>query len=296
MESAVAEALRGEWRVAAASVRGTSHQKTNLPCQDVLRWRVLDGGFLVAALADGAGSAALAEIGAEFAVHGALDSLSARFGSAAATLTAGDWRTALLDALKAGRAAVLAEADRRQVRRRELASTLLVAVFAATRSGAAQVGDGAVVCARAAGGPTLLTKPAASEYLNETTFLTADAALEQAQVVLEEGPIRQAAMFCDGLQLLALKWPEGTAHPGFFQPLFRFVDSVRDAGAAAEQLRAFLQSPRVAARADDDLSLLLAAWGSVLTIDTTSAPVAQPPATTAVTGPPKPPAAGCDCH
>jgi len=258
MEPSAAEARRTEWRVAGASVCGTSHQKANLPCQDVLQWRLQRDGLLLAALADGAGSAAFAEVGADIAARSALESLAASFGEAARPASDVDWRAALREALQRARSAVLAEAARRQVRPRELASTLLLAAFAATRVGAAQIGDGAVVIARPGENPCLLTKPAISEYLNETTFLTADSALDQPQIAVEESTVQHVAMFCDGLQLLALKLPEATPHPGFFLPLFRFVDAAMEPSSAGEQLRAFLQSPRITARADDDLSLLLA--------------------------------------
>lgn len=49
------------WRVAAASVRGTTHEKTGQPCQDAHCWEQLPESVLVAAVADGAGSAALGE-------------------------------------------------------------------------------------------------------------------------------------------------------------------------------------------------------------------------------------------
>ena len=64
------------WRVAAASVVGTSHVKSGQPCQDAHEWRVLPSGFLIAAVADGAGSAALAEIGATLAARAAVQALA----------------------------------------------------------------------------------------------------------------------------------------------------------------------------------------------------------------------------
>jgi hypothetical protein len=66
------------------------------------------------------------------------------------------------------------------------------------------------------------------------------------------------ALFSDGLQMLALKMPPGTPHPPFFAPLMRFVAQTRDRATAEEHLRGFLQSPRIAERADDDLTLVLA--------------------------------------
>ena len=51
--------------------------------------------------------------------------------------------------------------------------------------------------------------------------------------------------------------PEGTPHTPFFDPLFRFVSSATDAGAADEELRSFLSSPRVTSQTTDDLTLVL---------------------------------------
>jgi hypothetical protein len=101
-----------------------------------------------------------------------------------------------------------------------------------------------------------------AEYLNETTFLTSETALESPQVVVWRGAWKHAALLCDGLQLLALRLPEGTPHERFFQPLFRFLERASDRSEAQGELSAFLQSPRITARADDDLSLLLATHGA----------------------------------
>ena len=50
--------LRPMWNVAAATVAGASHLRRGLPTQDAHQWKVLADGIFVAAIADGAGSAA----------------------------------------------------------------------------------------------------------------------------------------------------------------------------------------------------------------------------------------------
>ena len=104
-----------------------------------------------------------------------------------------------------------------------------------------------------------LTVPQSGEYINETTFLISPDALDKTQVTVWRGTPAQVAVFSDGLQMLALKLPEGTPHAPFFAPLFRFVAQMTDEVEAQEQLKAFLHSPRITERADDDLTLLLAA-------------------------------------
>ena len=63
------------WQTIGASVTGASHVKTNLPCQDAHGFAELPGGLLIAVVSDGAGSAPLAEVGAQTAVSAAMDYL-----------------------------------------------------------------------------------------------------------------------------------------------------------------------------------------------------------------------------
>ncbi len=62
----------------------------------------------------------------------------------------------------------------------------------------------------------------------------------------------------DGLQMLALKMPQGEPHPAFFAPLLQLLDASDAADGAEQQLQRFLQSPPVTQRAEDDLTLVLA--------------------------------------
>lgn len=246
------------WRAVGASVVGTSHLKTNQPCQDRLRWEVLPPGRLIVALADGAGSATYAEVGAEFAVNTAIAFLRDKLREPNCSLSDEEWKVLLRAALQAARVAVVAEAETRSVRPRELATTLLLAVCGVDFVAGAQIGDGGFVVANDAGDLAAVTRPGQSEYINETVFLTAEDALEKPQLEVRRGPVARAALFSDGLQLLALKLPEAAPHEPFFRPLLQFVERCGLLEDAGRQLAAFLQSPRITQRTDDDLTLLLA--------------------------------------
>src|SRR5438105_8587314 len=63
------------WRFATARVTGSSHLSTGTPCQDRLACAVLPDGSLVAAVSDGAGSAPLADVGAEVAIRTVLEEI-----------------------------------------------------------------------------------------------------------------------------------------------------------------------------------------------------------------------------
>jgi hypothetical protein len=74
-------------------------------------------------------------------------------------------------------------------------------------------------------------------------------------------PMQALAVMSDGLTRLALKRPTNEPHLPFFKPLFAFVEASapsNDGAQASEALTAFLASPRVCERTDDDKALVLA--------------------------------------
>ncbi|HLK60241.1 MAG TPA: PP2C family serine/threonine-protein phosphatase [Chthonomonadaceae bacterium] len=245
------------WRVAAASAQGVSHARSGQPCQDAHAWTAPGGDLLILAVADGAGSAALSEVGATIAVREALRASA----EAPASAPAGEAqvRERLIAALESAASGVEAEAATRDLPVQDLASTLILVLATPTGVAIAQVGDGAVVAGDADGKIFALTKPENGEYANTTTFLTSPGALENAQFVLHPSPITALAVFSDGLQRCALRMPDATPYAPFFTPLFRFVADEPDANEANTQLTAFLNSPRVLERTDDDITLILAA-------------------------------------
>lgn len=251
------------WRTVGVSTQGGSHIKTGDPCQDAHRWRVLPCGTLVIAISDGAGTAALAEIGAGLAVTTALETVCSGLSTAAwEDGTEEEWRELLVRGLATALDSLINEASTRQAALRDFACTLAVVVAKPGRMVAAiQIGDGAVVAQEEDGETFAVTRPAPSEYLNETTFLISPDALASSSFALCRGKIARLAALTDGLQMLALRMPNGDPHPGFFAPLFSFVASTGSAKKSETALRAFLDSPRVRERADDDLTLFLAACG-----------------------------------
>ena len=252
--TASADGRSSNWRGVGASVCGTSHQSTGMPCQDAHYWQIVTGDVLVAAVADGAGSASLAEVGAEIAAKSAVEAFCAK------GKTSGDdkgIRSSLDGALKTAQKAVQAEAAARKVEVRELATTLILVVATPELVGAAQVGDGIAVIKDADGNITGVTTPEAGEHVNETTFLNARRDLKHAQMSLWRGSLTHVAIMSDGLQRLALKMPSGEPHSPFFTPLFNFVSSTPESAQAQEQLEGFMGSSRVTDNTTDDLTLVL---------------------------------------
>lgn len=244
------------WRVTNCSVQGASHIKSNDPCQDYSEWRETAGSVLLAAVADGAGSASESLKGATTACKAALDALEKSIQDSNDPKE--DWKNKIADAFATAREAVFAEAEKLKKPPRELACTLIILAACPARAVAGQIGDGAALVAGQSGELLNLTRPAETEYLNQTTFLTGDDALESIQVNCFSGPVQSIAMFTDGLQMLALKMPDAKPHQPFFAPLLKFMAAEHDSARRVEQLQKFLVSPKLSQRADDDLTLLLA--------------------------------------
>jgi uncharacterized protein YerC len=246
------------WNVAAASVQGTSHIKRSQPCQDAHHWVVVDGTVLVAAVADGAGSVSLSDVGSSLAVKTAVEAIEDRAEKLKTLKNQEDWSDFFQDICHLTLNVLEAEADLLQVDKRELSTTLILVVATPEAIATAQIGDGAVVMRDAVDQITGLTNPNVEEFLEFTTFLTSPQALNSIQIGFWEGRVTQLAMFSDGLQLLALKMPEGNPHLPFFVPLFQAIAQEPDMEEMNRGLTEFLVSDRVTSKADDDLTLLLA--------------------------------------
>ncbi len=245
------------WRALSVSLCGVSHQSLDLPCQDVHALRILDNGVLIAALADGAGSAKYAEVGATIAATRAVEMLSAKLTANSAP-DEEECKRLLQKAMQTAKEAVEEAAAGREAQASELATTLILLIASPDFIAAAQIGDGAVVVSDEEGKLVMLTSPQSGEYINETSFLISPGAIEAMQTEIYSGRVKYLAAFTDGLQRLALKMPENVPHEPFFQPLFRFMEKVTDEQQAQESLTAFLASPRIAERTEDDITLLLA--------------------------------------
>ena len=236
MEASEPSSFSHEWHVVAVSVAGTSHEKFQKPCQDASRWQRLPNGLLVAAVADGAGSASLAEIGSALAVATAVDFISRKTDGVSLPEDDNEWKVLLKQALLASLTAIEAEANARQIAARHLATTLIVVVATSSLVVAAQIGDGAALVRDSSGNLLALTRPSHGEYVNETTFIVSPNAIETAQFNLWKWVASGITAFSDGLQMVALNMQDGAPHAPFFSPLFRFVGAASDLEQAANQL------------------------------------------------------------
>lgn len=247
------------WRVVAASVCGTSHVKNKQLCQDAHHWQLLPDNILVAAAADGAGSATQGKVGAMIAVETAVENISIKEINQDTLADDALVRTVLAEAMLSAAKAVEEEAIACEQQPMDLATTLIIMIATPELVAVAQVGDGVAVAKDEGGNLLALTLPDNGEYINETTFLTSPTALDTAQLKIWRQPIVNVGMITDGLEMLAMNMAVGAPHKPFFMPLFEFVANSEDKSVAQEQLVRFLRSDKITQRTDDDLTLIIGA-------------------------------------
>jgi hypothetical protein len=250
------------WRILGASVSGSSHLRAGIPCQDAHRYLELGNGAFVAAVADGAGSAKHADIGALCAVQSAVAHLSEKLQAAnprdkAACLEL--LRSTICDVRSRLASQYLGDRGGSEpIPLSDLATTLLACFVTDSFFAACQIGDGAIVHITA-GEMRIVTQPARGEYLNETTFVTSDEFESAASCVVEDSrDIQAIALLTDGIQSLALRLSDYTPFPPFFQSIDKYA---RGGRASSDALAAFLASERVCDRTDDDKTLVFAVRG-----------------------------------
>jgi hypothetical protein len=213
---------------------------------------------LVAAVADGAGSAALSQEGASLAVRLFLE----EFGTAAAMRSnlqeldlpfVQDWVVRLKAEI-----AEMAEAGRTP---RDYACTFLGAVVGPDHAVYVQIGDGAIV----ASGPKpsvcdWVFWPQHGEFANQTNFVTMDQVLDVLEFTSVPGRIEELALFSDGLERLVLNLAAETVHLPALAPIFGWLVGTQPGagGEMSDALVAYLSSNHVNGRTDDDKTLVMA--------------------------------------
>ncbi len=207
---------------------------------------------MMIAISDGAGSSARSDIGAEAAVQAALDTIQEEleygeelnYDSGLAICDSA--RTRLFEISKG-----------RGIPIRDLACTLLFAVFSEREAFFGQLGDGAWLVTS---GATIVpaTWPFRGEYANETCFLTSPdwSSLFEFQSV--SGPIDSVAGLSDGIQGLVLHYQSRTVFEPFFDPLLNVLRYSLSPEKLTVPLQDFLSTEEIRNRTDDDRTLVLA--------------------------------------
>jgi hypothetical protein len=253
----------GGWRYVAASVIGTSHEKAGGSCQDANECQIsltpTGEKVLAATVADGAGSAICGGEGAARTCRALLGLMNEHVGSGKTVEqvtreTVEAWITMIQCLLED-------EAKTASRERRDFACTVLGLIVGENCAACLQIGDGVMVLADSeehAYGHVFW--PDRGEYANTTHFVTQDDAFEHLQFESVKRRIVEAALLTDGLQTVALNYQEQTAYEPFFKGLFAPLRTAAEGCSTelSDSLAAFLSSPRVNEKTDDDKTLVLA--------------------------------------
>jgi len=243
------------WRVTGASVTGTSHSGNGKPCQDYSSYvhTVVGGSSVLAiAISDGAGSAQLSHVGSRETVDYLLAILPKRIPK---LIEANE--NSAREIFKEVRGHLNVVAIDQGCDPADLACTLLLAVLGEFVSFFVQVGDGAWVMQKD-GEYSVPIWPDNGEYVNETTFLTSPQWEERLGWCSAYGRISHVAGFTDGLERVGLHMATKSVFAPFFDPLFSVIRQLADDEKLKSALSEFLSSERLAARTDDDKTLVLA--------------------------------------
>jgi hypothetical protein len=245
-----------KWVVVGASVQGTSHIKIPLPCQDAHAYKAIDDSVLVAAVADGLGSAMYAQAGSQLAAACAVNYME----QALATAVPGDeaaWVQLTRDCFLAACARLEEEAQKNQAPLRDYSTTLILAIVTPDWLVTGHIGDGAAVASLEDGGLVLASQPQNEEYVNVTFPLTMPDMINVAEFKACLIKVKALALMTDGMQHVSIHTADNTPHPPFFEPLFRQLPGVKDMHKASQNLAEFMASDQICAHTDDDKTLVL---------------------------------------
>lgn len=255
------------WRALAVSVIGTAHERSGLPCQDyggVQALETVEGSILIAVASDGAGSAPRACTGAHRVCETVFSWAQRELAGASGTTgTFRDEPHVVAQALFAEvRDAIAEQAEVEGVPPSAFAATLLAAVVAERHALLMQLGDGAIVF-RTLGDTVwhLALEPERGEYANETVFITSSNAATSLKSLCVDAPVTDLVMMTDGAAFLGIRQADNMPYAPFFtfltSPFHQPTDAWRE-DAVRAGLERFLASPEVAARTDDDKTVVIA--------------------------------------
>lgn len=242
------------WRWAAASEIGTSHIRSGDRLQDAFTVSDVGLGCVLAVVSDGAGSAQFGYSGAWLSCR----VLKVRFREWFLKNVASPDDDTLKDWIDEIRDRISIAAHRRGTSPRQFAATLATLLITPSEIVALQIGDSAIV-GRCGSEWETICWPENGDYASTTFFITDDPE-PRLNIIRQDRQHNAFALFSDGVGDLALSVVDRRAHPGFFNPMIRPVDSALSSGklsGLSQKLQSYLAGPSVCERTDDDKTLIL---------------------------------------
>lgn len=257
-----------QWAVTKAVVRGKSHIDQDMPCQDACEFETsADGRWLVAAVSDGAGSAARSREGAQMVVGDVVRALVAETPNIDQT-GPGDW---LKDRIQEILILV-----RRKLRDTgsplsDFHCTLVAALVGPSGGIFFHIGDGAAVASRVAtsGKPPktgislwndfTVSDPENGEYVNTTFFITQDDWDKHLRKTIIPRGADIIALMSDGAMPLVLH--KRRPYVPFIEPIISKLLKTPDPALRELLLTGYLAATNTYAVTDDDKTLFVALNG-----------------------------------
>jgi hypothetical protein len=164
------------WVTAFASVAGLGHVQNALPCQDSHCVRALGGGWQIAVVSDGAGSAAYSELGSDFVARNIAHELAELWAAQnwTALPTPQTWSGQAKNAFSATRKRLETYAENNGYTLKDLACTAIATIYSPAGAMAAHIGDGRGTWRNESGQWLPLFTPFRGQEVNETVFITSD--------------------------------------------------------------------------------------------------------------------------
>lgn len=243
-----------EWAACGASVTGREHQRRGLGCDDAYGYGVF-GTFVVAAVADGAGSVTgTSAWGAYSACQSVLEDGTQR-DFIDSFRTCGPDEAARLVRWLFDRALerVTHQAAALNLDLPLLSTTLCVAVADQSQAVFGRIGDG-VIAVESDGDIRALLIDCKHGYANVTSFLQSDGAFEDSFRTVALTGVTAFALSTDGMAYKITNVATGEAYPPFFRDSWHHVRS----GASAAQLAGLLSGIEDDQTGDDKTVVLAA--------------------------------------
>ena len=247
-----------EWKIVGASVAGFSHQAQGSPCQDFHAASEFEGGWLVAVVSDGAGSASRSAQGSKALCEGILSQIGLQLIEFNRRSEAHIVETVVRSWVEEGVELIRSGLDVGGGTLADFHATL-VGVVAGRNGGVFfHIGDGAG-CATNSESllSSVMSLPENGEYANETYFFTQADWKDHVRLTPFGAEFNLIALMSDGVTPFALAPGEVGPHAPFFDPVSKYlVGQSREEGERA--LAATLERDLIRRITGDDKTFLWA--------------------------------------
>lgn len=244
------------WQIIGASVKGSSHYRTGLPCQDFHDHEILDN-FAVASVADGLGSAQKSDEGSKIAVRTSIEYIKSYIQNHEKdNCNETDWNIAVLNAFIEARKKLSEIAQAYNLPVKYFATTLLIALMTPNLVITGHIGDGAIIARFNDTSIRTISAPERGEYANEVMPVTSSNALDSIRINTFTS-IDALALLTDGIQHLTMNLSENRPFVPFFEPFFNAITSKMNIKENKTKLAEFLNSDMINSKTDDDKTLVI---------------------------------------